>query len=101
MKMKLTIPVNRVVAWLGPPIAAIDSGLVSWLVAKENVLGLPGLDKANTATYVAAGVSYALTAGLHALGGWAWLKGHHIIMQGASDERVASIQAAGARVQHP
>lgn len=78
------IPVNRVIAFLGPPIAAISAAASAWLVAKVNILSIPGLDKANVATYVAGGLTALIVAGLHALGGLAWFKGHHILLQGAT-----------------
>jgi hypothetical protein len=74
----LGIPINRIVAWLGPTIAIIASALAAWLVAKVNILGLAGLNKSNLQTYITAGVTFGVAAGLHALGGLSWLRGHHI-----------------------
>lgn len=82
----MNIPINRVVAFAGPAIAAISTAVAAFLVAKVNVLGIPGLDQANTATYLAAGITAALVAGLHALGGLAWFKGHHILLTQTAPE---------------
>lgn len=79
----MRIPTNRIVAFIGPAIAFASSTVAAWLIAKVNVLGLPGLDQANVATWIAAGLTAALVAGLHALGGWKWLKGHHIELAAA------------------
>lgn len=76
----MKIPVNRVVAFLGPTLSATAGAVAAWLVAKANVLGIPGLDEANVATYIVAGGTFVITAGLHALGQWQWLKGHHILL---------------------
>ena len=77
-KGTMNIPLNRVVAFAGPYISAISGALAAWLVAKLNVLGIPGLDQANLATHLAAGGTALLTAGLVWLGHSSWLKGHHI-----------------------
>jgi uncharacterized membrane protein YedE/YeeE len=74
------IPINRIVTFVGPIIAAISTAIATWLIAKVNVLGIPGLDQNNLQTYLAAGLTAILLAGLHALGGWSWLKGHHILL---------------------
>jgi hypothetical protein len=75
------IPIDRVVAWLGPLIATVSAAFVTWLLTKVNLLGIPGLDKANLQTYVTAGVTFLAVAGLHALGGWKWLRGRHILLE--------------------
>lgn len=75
------LPLNRVVAFVGPLITLIAGGIAAFLVAQVNILGIPGLDKSNVATWIAAALTFLVTAGLHALGGMAWFKGHHILMQ--------------------
>lgn len=85
----MKIPANRVIAFLGPTIAAISTAVAAYLVAKVNVLGIPGLDQANVQTYVAGGLTAALVAGLHALGGLSWFKGQHIILEGEAREKEA------------
>lgn len=85
-RLKLILPTNRIVTFLGPTIALVATAVATWLVAKVNVLAIPGLDQANVQTYVAAGLTALLGAALHALGGWGWLKGHHILIGEDADE---------------
>jgi len=87
----VTIPINRVVAFLGPWIALVSTAITTWLIAHVNILGIPGIDHANTATYVAGALTALITAGLQALGGWAWLKGHHIQLQGDAEVAAAAL----------
>ena len=75
------MPINRIIAFFGPVVATISSALAAFLIAKVNILGIPGLDQANVATYIAAGLTAAIVACLHALGGLAWFKGHHLLIQ--------------------
>lgn len=86
----MTIPFNRVVAFVAPFITLISASVAAWLVAKVDVLGLPHMDQGNTQTYIAAGLTFAVTAGLHALGSWQWLKGHHIQLAKAATPFYAS-----------
>lgn len=76
----MNIPIDRVVAWLGPIIATVSASVATILVAQVNVLGIPGLDKANVATWIAGAITFIVVAGLHALGGLKWLHGQHIIL---------------------
>lgn len=79
----MQVPLNRVVAFVGPYISLAAGGAAAWVVAKANLLGVPGLDQANVATYLTGAGTWALTSGLSALGHSQWLKGHHILL--ASD----------------
>jgi len=88
----MQIPINRVVAFLGPWITLVSTAITTWLVAHVNVLGIPGLDHANTATYIAGALTALITAGLQALGGWAWLKGHHLEIVGDAQVTAAALQ---------
>lgn len=97
----MKIPIERIVAFFGPYITVISAAIATWLVAKVNVLGLPGLDQHNTATWIAAAITFAITAGLHALGGWAWLKGRHIELQGDSGVRIQEAAAAATKQHFP
>jgi hypothetical protein len=87
------IPLNRVVAFVGPYISIVAGGVAAWLASKLNVLGLPGLDQQNLATYVAAGLTFALTAGLTWLGHQKWLTGHHIVLAAEAEVQAAAIAA--------
>lgn len=75
------ISIDRVVAWAGPLIAIGSSSVATWLLVKVNIFNVPGFDKSNLPTWIAAGTTFVLTAGLHALGGWKWLKGRHIMLE--------------------
>lgn len=77
----MKIPLNRVVAFFGPYISVLAGAVAAWLVAKLNVLGIPGLDEANLATWISGALVASLTAGLSWLGQSKWLKGHHIELQ--------------------
>lgn len=90
---------NRVVAFLGPYISVVAGGIAAWLVARVNVGGIPGLDKANLATEIAAGLTFLLTAGLSWLGHSKWLKGHHIVLQGDAAVAVAAVASSGGPVE--
>lgn len=74
----MKVPLNRVVAFLGPYIAAVSGAVAAWLVSVVNVLAIPGLDQANLATWIAAAITAVVTAGLTWAGHSKWLKGHHI-----------------------
>jgi hypothetical protein len=82
----MTIPLNRVVAFVGPYTSAIAGGIASWLVARVNIAGLPGLDQNNLKTGIAGGLTWLLVAGLTWAGHSKWLTGHHIAM--GADARI-------------
>ena len=88
----MKIPLNRVVAFAGPYISLLAAAIAAWLIAKLNVLGIPGLDEQNLATWIAAGLTALLTAGLSWLGQSKWLKGHHIEIQARSNDVVAAVR---------
>jgi hypothetical protein len=92
----MTIPLNRVLSFAGPQISIVAGAVSTWLFAKLNVLGVPGLDQSALATQVASGLAFAVAAGLTWLGQSAWLRGNHIILAGD-----AQVQAAGLVVPHP
>jgi hypothetical protein len=78
-------PTNRIVAFLGPYIAVVSGAAAAWLIAKVNVLSIPGLDQANLATWVAGSLTAIITAGLAWLGHSKWLTGHHIELAAQAD----------------
>lgn len=101
----MRIPPNRVVAFAGPYIAFAASAVAAWLIAKVNVLGIPGLDQQNVATWIAGGLTALIVAGLHALGGWGWLKGHHIELAADSvepgdNDALAQFPVATGQIPH-
>lgn len=85
------MPLNRIVAFLGPYISAIAGVAAAWLVAKVNIVGLPGLDEHNVATLL----SFLLTQGVVTVVTWLgqqqWLKGHHIQLAGDAQVQAAAI----------
>ena len=91
----MTIPLNRIVAFAGPYMSAAAGGLASWLVAKVNIIGLPGLDEHNLTTAIAGGLTWLLVAGLTWAGHSKWLTGHHLQMQAD-----AQVSAAGMAVAY-
>lgn len=76
----IKLPLNRIIAFFGPYISLLAGALSAWLIAKMNVLAIPGLglngDMLETA--IAAGLSGLLTSTLLHLGQMKWLKGVHI-----------------------
>lgn len=82
----MKIPLNRIVAFLGPYLALVSGAVAAWLIAKVNVLGLPdiGVSEDQLTTYLTAGGTWLLTSVLVWLGHSKWLTGHHIILQAAA-----------------
>jgi hypothetical protein len=78
------MPLNRFIAFVKPYINLLAGALAAYVVAKANVLGIPGLDEQNTATWVAGALVWLLTQGATQLGDLKWLKGHHIALATAS-----------------
>lgn len=77
----MRIPINRVVAFIGPYVSVAAGGVAAWLAARVNLAGVPGLDQHNLATEIAAGITFVVTSALVWLGHSKWLKGHHIVLQ--------------------
>jgi hypothetical protein len=93
-----TIPLNRVVAFVGPYMSAIAGGIASWLVARVNIAALPGLDQNNLKTGIAGALTWLLVSGLTWAGHSKWLTGHQIAME--ADARV-NAAAMGLAVAAP
>jgi hypothetical protein len=91
-----TIPLNRVVAFVGPYMSAIAGGIASWLVARVNVAGLPGLDQNNLKTGIAGALTWLLVSGLTWAGHSKWLTGHQIAMEADARVNAAAIGVAVA-----
>ena len=94
----MTIPLNRVVAFVGPYVSAIAGGIASWMVARVNIAGLPGLDQNNLKTGIAGALTWLLVSGLTWAGHSKWLTGHQIAME--ADARV-NAAAMGLAVAAP
>jgi len=76
-------PINRIVAFIGPQISWIAGLIATWLVTKVDVLGIPGLDQHNTATWLSGAITFIVVSVLTWLGHQQWLKGHHIELRNA------------------
>jgi hypothetical protein len=94
-------PANRIVAFAGPYIAVIAGGVASWLVAKVNLAGLPGLDEDNLKTALTGGFTWLLVAGLAWAGHSKWLTGHHIQMEADGKVTAALAQAPAMQEATP
>lgn len=90
----MSIPMNRVVAFLGPYISAAAGLAAAWLVAKVNVLGLPGLDEHNATTLISAGLTQVVVTGVTWLGHSKWLTGHHVTIEAEAKVQAAALTAA-------
>lgn len=93
----LQIPFNRFVTFIKPWINAGAATLAAYVVAKANILGIPGLGSHQNelATgLAAAGIGVLTWAGAQ-LGDWKWLKGHHIELAGDAAVKAALITAPG------
>lgn len=84
----LRLPFNRFITFVKPWINLLAGALAALLVAKANVLGIPGLDQENTATWIAAGLVWVLTTGVTQLADLKWVQGHHISI--AADAQVTA-----------
>lgn len=84
--MTLKIPFNRFVTFIKPYINVAGASIAAWLVAKTNVLGIPGLGEHEheIATGIAAGGVALITWAAAQIGDLRWLKGHHIEMSAAA-----------------
>lgn len=82
---------NRFVTFIKPWINLGAGAIAAWLVAKANVLGIPGLDQENTATWVAGALVWGLTTGVTQLGDLKWIKGHHISIEADATVTAAAL----------
>ena len=82
------IPANRIVAFAGPYMSAAAGGIASWLVARVNIAGVPGLDQNNVKTGIAAAFTWLLVSALTWAGHSKWLTGHQIQME--ADARISA-----------
>lgn len=89
------MPLNRFITFIKPYLNLLAAAISAWLIAKANVLDIPGLgehgDELTTA--IAAGLAFVVTELATQLGDTKWLKGHHLSLAGDADVQVASMQA--------
>lgn len=87
------MPLNRFITFIKPYLNLVAGAIAAWLVAKANVLGMPGLDQANATTWIAGALAWLATQGATQLGDLKWLKGHHIALAGDTQVQAAAIAA--------
>lgn len=89
------MPLNRFITFFKPYFNLLAAAISAWMIAKANVLGIPGLgehgDELTTA--IAAGLAFIATEIATQLGDQKWLKGHHLLLAGDAEVQVAAMQA--------
>lgn len=86
-------PPNRLIAFFKPYLNLLAGAIAAWLVAKANVLGIPGLGENGDElqTRIAALLVWLLTQGAAQLGDLKWLQGHHVEMASQASLNAARI----------
>jgi hypothetical protein len=69
------LPLNRVVAFLGPYIAVISGGIADWLFVHVHFLADFHTTHTQVASAISQGIVFVITAGLVWLGQQKWLTG--------------------------
>ena len=92
------MPLNRFITFVKPYLNLLAGAIAAWLIAKANVLGIPGLGEHGNELQVgiAAALAWGVTALATQLGDLKWLKGHHLTMIGEAELRAAAQQAQAA-----
>jgi hypothetical protein len=89
------MPFNRFITFIKPYINLTAGAIAAWLVAKANVLAIPGLGEHGNELQI--GIAAALTWGVTQLatqmGDLKWLKGHHLAIAGDAEVQAAALQA--------
>ena len=92
------MPLNRFIAFIKPYLNLAAGAIAAWLIAKANMLGIPGLGQHGNELQI--GITAALAWGVTQLatqmGDLKWLKGHHLALIGEAEVRAAAVQAAAA-----
>ena len=89
------MPFNRFITFIKPYINLAAGAIAAWLIAKANVLGIPGLgDHGNELqTGIAAALVWGLTQLATQMGDLKWLKGHHLAMVADAELQAAALQS--------
>ena len=82
-------------------MSAIAGGIASWLVARVNIAGLPGLDQNNLKTGIAGALTWLLVSGLTWAGHSKWLTGHQIAMEADARVNAAAMAWRSPRLPLP
>ncbi len=96
--MNLRLPLNRFITLIKPYINVAAGAIAAWLVAKANILGIPGLGSHQNeiATGIAAAGVALVTWGAAQFGDLKWLTGHHIELEGVAATAAATATAAAS-----
>jgi hypothetical protein len=89
------MPLNRFITFIKPYLNLLAGAIAAWLIAKANVLGIPGLGEHGSDLQIAitAGLVWGLTQLVTEIGDLKWLKGHHVSMIADADVQAAALQA--------
>jgi hypothetical protein len=92
------MPLNRFIAFIKPYLNLAAGAIAAWLIAKANVLGIPGLGQHGNELQIgiAAALAWGVTQLATQMGDLKWLKGHHLALIGEAEVRAAAVQAAAA-----
>ena len=92
------MPLNRFIAFIKPYINLAAGAIAAWLVAKANVLGIPGLGEHGNELQIgiAAALAWGVTQLATQMGDLKWLKGHHLALIGEAEIQAAALQATVA-----
>jgi hypothetical protein len=97
------MPLNRFIAFIKPYVNLLAGAIAAWLIAKANVLGIPGLGEHGNELQIgiAAALAWGVTQVVTQLGDLKWLKGHHLAMAGEAATLQAQLAVAPAGVLDP
>ena len=89
------MPLNRFITFIKPYINLLAGAIAAFLVAKANVLGIPGLGEHGNElqTGIAAALAWGVTQLATQVGDLKWLKGHHLTIIGDAELKAAELQA--------
>lgn len=94
---------DRFVTFCKPYINLLAAAISAWLIAKANVLAIPGLGEHGDelSAGIAAAITFGLTTLVTQLGDLKWLKGRHIMLAGDAQVQAAVLTAAAAPTSAP
>lgn len=89
---------NRFIVWIKPYINLAAGAISAWLIAKANVLAIPGLGEHGDelTAGIAAAITFGVTTLVTQLGDLKWIRGHHL--QLAGDAQVQAATPAPPRI---
>ena len=89
------MPLNRFITFIKPYINLAAGAIAAWLIAKANVLAIPGLGAHGNElqTGIAAALVWGLTQLATQTGDLKWLKGPHLAIVGDAEVQAAALQA--------